>query len=198
MDATGLRARTPSGPQNTALTICSRLASAQIECLHGPARRPAKNHPQTRIQVKLCPRAHSRCIPVHAIQHDAHSARASPHKTQRPAANRGCTPGRPDGDPSYQNPIAPSPCVQPCRACAVIEEEEDFVRVPKSVLRAALTKTLEQLARQPTSKHAGRRLRASAPMFFPEEMLAEESYRRSTGCRLPTRRSGSSGTRPGS
>ena len=64
--------------------------------------------------------------------------------------------------------------MQPSCACAVIEEEEDFVRVPKAVLRATLTKTLEQLARKPTAKHAGTRLRVSAPVFFPEEMLAEE------------------------
>ena len=48
------------------------------------------------------------------------------------------------------------------------------MRVPKALFRSGLTKMLDQMARMPTRRHAGSRLRASVPTPFPRALLAAE------------------------
>jgi hypothetical protein len=45
------------------------------------------------------------------------------------------------------------------------------VKIPCSVFEGMMTKTLDELARVPTSKHAGKRLRSSAPIVYPAKLL---------------------------
>jgi hypothetical protein len=52
--------------------------------------------------------------------------------------------------------------------------EEEYVKVPKALLRGLLDKTLDEMTRPPSKKHAGKRLRASAPWFLPASILSEE------------------------
>jgi hypothetical protein len=53
-------------------------------------------------------------------------------------------------------------------------EEEEYVKIPASVFRNALSQSLVDLARPPTSKHAGKRLRSTAPIPFPAQLLSDE------------------------
>ena len=79
-----------------------------------------------------------------------------------------------DRDTYSCNPTRSSQCAH-CVGCIVAgTEDSEYIKIPKTVFTTMLTKTLEEMARPLTRRHAGKKLRQSKTIPFPTEMLEEE------------------------
>jgi hypothetical protein len=95
----------------------------------------------------------------------------SPSSTSRPDTR---FPWSGHYDPTPHRLTLTCPSLGPC---AVIAEEDEYIKIPKVVFTNGLDKMLDEMARPPTRRHAGTHLRASKVVTFPEEIWARSSRR---------------------